>query len=284
MTEIVNVRLASSTNASGQSFPHQELLLDQAPAVAHQDQQHREGFRRQRNEQPVSLQAVLFRLEPEVPEQVAMLSLRSHLPARTDAILERILSPSKDALPMGRASSIAERVKTFAANDQQRSGKDCSNDYKQADISLPHDWGDAGSHHGNGTVDRFRPDARRGLERHARVRSARAPPMRSGGRRVHGGSPRDRDGNRGVLLRIGRRRVRPMGPHGKQSICSNIHREFLGPDGTVAATYKVRGWLSLGPTGDTFAGPFTTEFFDLAGNLLGTVTGTVSAARIIVQP
>ena len=58
----------------------------------------------------------------------------------------------------------------------------------------------------------------------------------------------------------------------------------FGPDGTVAATYKVRGWLSLGPTGDTFAGPFTTEFFDLAGNLLGTVTGTVSAARIIVQP
>lgn len=58
----------------------------------------------------------------------------------------------------------------------------------------------------------------------------------------------------------------------------------FGPDGTVAATYKVRAWVSLGPTGDAFSGPFTTEFFDLAGNLLGTVTGTVSAARIVVEP
>jgi hypothetical protein len=58
----------------------------------------------------------------------------------------------------------------------------------------------------------------------------------------------------------------------------------FGPDGTVAATYKVRASVSLGPTGDTFAGPFTTEFFDLAGHVLGTVTGTVSAARIVVEP
>jgi hypothetical protein len=58
----------------------------------------------------------------------------------------------------------------------------------------------------------------------------------------------------------------------------------FGPDGTVAATYKVRAWVSLGPTGDTFSGPFTTEFFDLAGNLLGAVTGTVSATRIVVEP
>jgi hypothetical protein len=58
----------------------------------------------------------------------------------------------------------------------------------------------------------------------------------------------------------------------------------FGPDGTVAATYKVRAWVSLGPTGETFAGPFTTEFFDLAGNVLGRVTGTVSAARIVVEP
>ena len=58
----------------------------------------------------------------------------------------------------------------------------------------------------------------------------------------------------------------------------------FGPDGTVVATYKVRAWVSIGPTGDAFTGPFTTEFFDLAGNLLGTVTGTVSAARIVVEP
>ena len=58
----------------------------------------------------------------------------------------------------------------------------------------------------------------------------------------------------------------------------------FGPDGTVATTYKVRAWASLGPTGDTFTGPFTTQFFGLTGNLLGTVTGTVSAVRIVVEP
>jgi hypothetical protein len=58
----------------------------------------------------------------------------------------------------------------------------------------------------------------------------------------------------------------------------------FGPDGTVGATYKVRAWVVLGPSGETFSGPFTTEFFDLAGNLLGIVTGTVSAARIVVEP
>jgi hypothetical protein len=58
----------------------------------------------------------------------------------------------------------------------------------------------------------------------------------------------------------------------------------FGPDGTVAATYKVRATVALDPSGDTFSGPFTTDFFDLVGNLLGTVTGTVSAARSVVEP
>lgn len=58
----------------------------------------------------------------------------------------------------------------------------------------------------------------------------------------------------------------------------------FGPDGTVVSTYKVRASVSLGPTGDAFTGPFTTEFFELTGNLLGTVTGTVSAARLMVEP
>lgn len=58
----------------------------------------------------------------------------------------------------------------------------------------------------------------------------------------------------------------------------------FGPDGTVVATYKVRATVALGGPGDTFSGPFTTDFFDLEGNLLGTVTGTVSAARIVVEP
>src|SRR5262245_52545720 len=58
----------------------------------------------------------------------------------------------------------------------------------------------------------------------------------------------------------------------------------FGPDGTVVATYKVRAAVELDPSGDTFSGPFTTDFFDLVGNLLGTVTGTVSAGRIVVEP
>jgi hypothetical protein len=58
----------------------------------------------------------------------------------------------------------------------------------------------------------------------------------------------------------------------------------FGPDGTVVSTYKVRARVSLGASGDTFTGPFTTEFFDLSGNLLGAVTGTVSGARIVVEP
>jgi hypothetical protein len=58
----------------------------------------------------------------------------------------------------------------------------------------------------------------------------------------------------------------------------------FGPDGTVVSTYKVRAWASLGPSGDTLTGTFTTEFFDLESNLLGTVTGTISAARIVVEP
>jgi hypothetical protein len=73
---------------------------------------------------------------------------------------------------------------------------------------------------------------------------------------------------------------------GRQTI--NFSITFIGnsfgPGGTVAASYKVRAWVSLGPTVNTFTGPFKTEFFDLAGNLLGTATGTVSAVRIAVEP
>ena len=58
----------------------------------------------------------------------------------------------------------------------------------------------------------------------------------------------------------------------------------FGAGGTVASTYKVRAWVSLDSTGNGFSGPFITEFLDLAGNLQGTVTGTVTAARIGVEP
>lgn len=58
----------------------------------------------------------------------------------------------------------------------------------------------------------------------------------------------------------------------------------FGADGTVASTYKVRASVSLGPTANSFSGPFTTEFFDLGGNLLASVTGTVSGVRIPAEP
>jgi hypothetical protein len=64
---------------------------------------------------------------------------------------------------------------------------------------------------------------------------------------------------------------------------------FIGnsfdPSGIVASTYKVRAHVSLGPTRNTFSGPFTTEFFDLNGNPLGSpVGGTVSGVRIEAEP
>jgi len=70
----------------------------------------------------------------------------------------------------------------------------------------------------------------------------------------------------------------------KDRFASTFIGNSFGSDGTVAATYKVRASASLGPTGDRFTGTFTTEFFDLGGNLLGTVTGTVSGVRIVVEP
>src|SRR5262245_26210108 len=58
----------------------------------------------------------------------------------------------------------------------------------------------------------------------------------------------------------------------------------FAPDGTVAASYKVRATVSLGPTGDTFAGPFQTQILDLTGNVLDTFTGVVKGVRIVVEP
>lgn len=58
----------------------------------------------------------------------------------------------------------------------------------------------------------------------------------------------------------------------------------FGPDGTVVATYKVRATVTLARDANSFNGPFKTEFFDLDNNLLGAVTGTLSAARISFEP
>lgn len=58
----------------------------------------------------------------------------------------------------------------------------------------------------------------------------------------------------------------------------------FGADGTVSGTYKVRAWVSLNSTQNSFTGPFTSEIFDLGGNLLVTFTGTVTGTRIVVEP
>jgi hypothetical protein len=58
----------------------------------------------------------------------------------------------------------------------------------------------------------------------------------------------------------------------------------FGADGTVAASYKVRAWASLNNTANAFTGPFQTQIFDLSGNVLDTLTGTVSGIRIVVEP
>ena len=48
-------------------------------------------------------------------------------------------------------------------------------------------------------------------------------------------------------------------------LASTFIGNSFGPDGTVAATYKVRATVTLDPSGDTFSGPFRTDFFDLVG-------------------
>jgi hypothetical protein len=72
---------------------------------------------------------------------------------------------------------------------------------------------------------------------------------------------------------------------GPNQFSSTFTGNSFDSSGIVAATYKVRARLSLGPTRKTFSGPFTTEFFDLNGNPLGpAVGGTVSGVRIEAEP
>ena len=58
----------------------------------------------------------------------------------------------------------------------------------------------------------------------------------------------------------------------------------FGPDGTVATSYKVRARVSLDASTNAFSGPFQTQIFDLSGNVLDTLTGTVNAVRITSEP
>lgn len=68
-----------------------------------------------------------------------------------------------------------------------------------------------------------------------------------------------------------------------QFVITFIGNSF-GTDGTVASTYKVRASASLGRGADSVAGSFKTEFFDLAGTPLGTVSGKLSGVRIAAEP
>ena len=56
------------------------------------------------------------------------------------------------------------------------------------------------------------------------------------------------------------------------------------PDGTFAATAKVRANLTLSTSGDEFDGVFQIELFDPAGVAIISDTGTVTGTRIKVEP
>jgi hypothetical protein len=61
---------------------------------------------------------------------------------------------------------------------------------------------------------------------------------------------------------------------------------FMGYDasGEEIIQYKVRSTIELSQDGEEFTGPFVTDLFDADGNLFFTVTGTVQATRIHVEP
>ena len=54
----------------------------------------------------------------------------------------------------------------------------------------------------------------------------------------------------------------------------------FAPDETVAVSYTVKASVSMDASANAFAGPFQTQLFDLAGNVVDTLTGRVKAVRI----
>jgi hypothetical protein len=54
--------------------------------------------------------------------------------------------------------------------------------------------------------------------------------------------------------------------------------------GAFLATQRVRVAAEVSPDGDSFSGPFQTDFLAADGRVLATVTGTVLATRIAVEP
>ena len=63
-----------------------------------------------------------------------------------------------------------------------------------------------------------------------------------------------------------------------------LEYDLAAPGGTANGTYKVRASVSLSNDSQEFSGPFQTDIFDLNGNLVLTVKGTVTAKRVVVEP
>jgi hypothetical protein len=59
---------------------------------------------------------------------------------------------------------------------------------------------------------------------------------------------------------------------------------MTGTLGASSGTYKVRARVHLSDNSNEFNGPFTTDIFDLNGNVIFTVSGTVTGKRIVVEP
>jgi hypothetical protein len=59
---------------------------------------------------------------------------------------------------------------------------------------------------------------------------------------------------------------------------------YASPTGPVAGSSKTKVALQLNENGDELHGRFKTENFDLSGNLISTVTGTVDGKRIQIEP
>jgi hypothetical protein len=77
----------------------------------------------------------------------------------------------------------------------------------------------------------------------------------------------------GVWLRTGNREF-------AGTFIGNIYN---GSTGHIIGRYKVRSLGTLQPDRETLTGVFKTESFDLTGNLLNTVTGSLLGKRIQVE-
>ena len=63
-----------------------------------------------------------------------------------------------------------------------------------------------------------------------------------------------------------------------------LEYDLAAPGGAANGTYKVRANVSLSNDSQQYSGPFQTDIFDLNGNVVLTVTGTVTAKRVVVEP